>query len=59
MRELMSAFDSRKKTFSSDVPQVNFYIPKCDLWKLNIAGKLEKGNLTISKSENPLKSVAL
>jgi hypothetical protein len=50
MREIIKAFDARKKTFGGDVPQVNFYVPKGKLWDLNIAGKLEKGNLTITKS---------
>jgi hypothetical protein len=49
MRELIKAFDARKKTFSNDVHEVNFYLPKGNLYKLNIPGKLKEGELTITQ----------
>jgi hypothetical protein len=49
MRELIKAFDARKKTFSNDVSEVKFDLPTGNLDKLNIPGKLKEGELTITR----------
>ena len=48
MRELIKAFDTCKKTFSKDAQEVKLYLPKSDLLNLNIPGKINEGELTIT-----------